>query len=199
MTHHCRLDACCDWTSTGTVAAFALATLIAAQPAHANDQGHDSHTARAAARALAELPPLAPPEGKRIAVDHSGRRQAGKASIYSHYFDGRRMANGQRYDPRKSIAASKSLPLGTVARVTNLKTGKSTEVTIEDRGPFVDGRVVDLTPHAAQAIGLSWQEGLAPVIVAPIAVPQPDGSLKLGAGAAFAANTPVESANVGTP
>ena len=71
-----------------------------------------------------------------------------------------------------------------MARVTNLKTGKSTEVTIEDRGPFVAGRVVDLTPHAAEAIGLTWNEGLAPVIVAPIAVPQPDGAIRPGAGAA---------------
>ncbi len=139
-------------------------------------------------RRLADLPPVPPPPGERIRVDHTGRREAGTASIYSHSFDGRTMANGRRYDPRASIAASRSLPLGTQARVTNLQTGQSTDVTIADRGPFIAGRVVDLTPRAAEAIGLTWKEGLAPVIVAPIAVPQPDGSLKPGAGAASQQN-----------
>jgi rare lipoprotein A len=169
----------------GLGAGLVLTTLALSPTAFAAEWELDSPAARAEAQRLAAEPPLPPPDN-RILVDHSGRLEEGKASIYAHSFDGRTMADGQRYDPRGNVAASKSLPLGTLARVTNLETGKSTEVRIEDRGPFVEGRVVDLTPHAAQEIGLSWREGIAPVVVAPIAVPQPDGHLKPGAGAAVA-------------
>ena len=177
-------DARGDWRILGATMGFLLASIAFTQPAFAGNAALDSPSALAEARRLAEMPPLAPPRGNHIVDDHSGRKEAGNASIYAHFFDGRTMADGQRYDPRANIAASKSLPLGTIARVTNLETGKSTEVKIEDRGPFVNGRVVDLTPHAAHAIGLTMNKGVAPVIVAPIAVPQPDGTLKPGAGAA---------------
>ena len=172
-------------TMMGLGTVLILAAFAWTQTALAADWELDSPAARAEAQRLAAEPPLPPPDN-RIVVDHSGRLEVGKASIYAHSFDGRTMADGQRYDPRGNLAASKSLPLGTLARVTNLETGKSTEVRIEDRGPFVEGRVVDLTPHAAQEIGLSWREGIAPVVVAPITVPQPDGHLKPGAGAAAA-------------
>src|SRR5262249_8041141 len=79
---------------------------------------------------------------------------------------------------------SRTLPLGTTARVTNLKTGKSTVVTIQDRGPYVDGRIVDLSPGTAEKIGLTKKEGLTRVEVAPIAIPMPDGRIKFGAAAA---------------
>jgi len=141
---------------------------------------------------LVDVPPAtalrAPPPGIQIIVDHSGQREKGIASIYSHSFDGRLMANGRPYQPTSHVAASRSLPLGTVARVTNLQNGKSTQVTIEDRGPFISGRVVDLTPLAANEIGLTEDAGLAPVIVSPLSVPQPDGSIKPGAGAQEAAS-----------
>ncbi|HKB54988.1 MAG TPA: septal ring lytic transglycosylase RlpA family protein [Ramlibacter sp.] len=116
-------------------------------------------------------------------IDRSGRRQVGKASIYARKFAGRRMADGHRMNPRDGNAASKVLPLGTVAKVTNLETGKSTVVTIQDRGPYVRGRIVDLSPGAAARIGLAKKKGVAPVEVAPIAVPLPDGSVKPGEGA----------------
>src|SRR4051794_3027476 len=73
----------------------------------------------------------AAPEHKKPARAHM-KPQLGKASIYSHRFAGRRMANGERMDPRSDNAASKTLPLGTRARVTNLQTGRSAIVTIED-------------------------------------------------------------------
>jgi rare lipoprotein A len=82
------------------------------------------------------------------------------------------MANGERMDPRSDNAASKTLPLGTRARVTNLQTGRSALVTIEDRGPFVRGRVVDLSPATAEQIGLTHKEGLAPVEVVPVELPE---------------------------
>ena len=117
------------------------------------------------------------------ALDHSGRKRVGKASFYAKMFNGRKMANGKRMDPRDDNAASKTLPLGTTAKVTNLETGRSAVVTIEDRGPYVKGRIVDLSPATAQSIGITQQNGLADVEVTPIAVPQPDGSVKPGAAA----------------
>lgn len=138
-------------------------------------------------------PPPKPnhPAAKGHKLDHSGRPQVGKASFYAPMFNGRKMADGSPMDPKDDNAASKTLPLGTKARVTNLETGKSAVVTIQDRGPYVDGRIVDLSPATAEKIGLSKQEGLAPVVVAPITVPQPDGSIRAGAGAdpEVAANT----------
>lgn len=194
-----RTNGIFDSNNIAVCVAFILATLTTAPPVLAGGFALDTPSAQARARALADLPPVAS-HGNRIVVDRSGRKEAGKASIYSHSFDGQTMANGEPYNPHRSIAASKTLPLGTVARVTNLETGRSTEVTIADRGPFINGRVVDLTPHAARAIGLTWEKGIAPVIVAPIAVPQPDGSVAPGAGAAeFAAYAPAEDAPAYSP
>jgi rare lipoprotein A len=134
--------------------------------------------AGASADALASerLTPVAKPE-----LDHSGRARVGKASFYASQFFGRKMADGTPMDPQDDNAASRTLPLGTKARVTNLETGRSAVVTIQDRGPYVKGRIVDLSPATAEQIGLTRRTGLAPVEVAPIAVPQPDGSLKPGA------------------
>jgi rare lipoprotein A len=116
-------------------------------------------------------------------LDRSGKRRIGKASFYAHQFAGRKMANGNRMDPAQNNAASRTLPLGTIAKVTNLKTGQSAVVTIQDRGPYVSGRIVDLSPATAQEIGITRREGITKVEVAPISVPQPDGRLKLGAAA----------------
>jgi rare lipoprotein A len=140
------------------------------------------------ARKLAEEPPKPPPPAKTVKVDASGRKEGGKASIYSPEFDGKTMADGRKLNPQANVAASKTLPLGTVAKVTNLANGKSTEVKVEDRGPFVAGRVVDLTPQAARQIGLTERKGVTPVVVAPVAIPTPDGGVKLGAGAAEVGN-----------
>ncbi len=135
------------------------------------------------ARKLAEQPPVPPAPAHRVVEDRSGRKQAGKASVYAPSFQGKRMANGQRFDHGGQAAASKTLPLGTVAKVTNLKNGRTAVVTVQDRGPYVDGRTVDLTKATAEQIGLGDRDGVAPVIVAPIAVPQTDGTIKPGSGA----------------
>ena len=116
-------------------------------------------------------------------LDRSGRKQVGKASFYARKFAGRKMADGTPMKPHEDNAASKTLPLGTRAKVTNLETGQSTAVTIQDRGPYVRGRIVDLSPRTAQEIGISRKDGVARVEVAPITVPQPDGQLKPGDGA----------------
>jgi rare lipoprotein A len=86
--------------------------------------------------------------------------QAGIASVYSTKH-GTRTASGRRLSDSALTAAHKSLPFGTQVRVTNKRNGKTVVVTITDRGPFVRGRVIDLTMAAANAIGMGW--GLAPV------------------------------------
>ncbi|HEY2463118.1 MAG TPA: septal ring lytic transglycosylase RlpA family protein [Steroidobacteraceae bacterium] len=114
-------------------------------------------------------------------LDRSGKKRVGKASFYAPMFAGRKMADGTKMDPLDNNAASRTLPLGTTAKVTNLETGKSAFVTIQDRGPYVDGRIVDLSPATAREIGLSHRKGVARVEVSPLAVPLPNGGVKLGA------------------
>jgi len=139
----------------------------------------DSLVARQQAENLAKLPPLVPHGG----IDHSGRKQKGRASFYAHHFTDRKMADGSRFHPNSDAAASKSLPLGTVARVTNQQNGKTAVVQVEDRGPHVGVRVLDVAPKVADHLDMK-KAGVTQVVVAPIAVPQPNGAVKLGAGAA---------------
>ena len=107
----------------------------------------------------------------RPKLDRSGRKRVGVASVYARRFTGRKMADGTLMDPRDDNAASKTLPLGTEAKVTNLETGRSANVTIQDRGPYVKGRIVDLSPSTAEQIGITPKEGVAKVEVKPIALP----------------------------
>jgi rare lipoprotein A len=87
--------------------------------------------------------------------------QSGIASVYS--YKGSKTASGERAHPQGLTAAHRSLPFGTKVKVTNKRNGKSVVVRINDRGPFVRGRIIDLTPAGAGALGFS---GLAPVHVA---------------------------------
>jgi len=112
--------------------------------------------------------------------DLSGRTRFGIASFYAKKFAGREMADGGKMDPHGDNAASKTLPLGTRARVTNIDTGQSAVVTIQDRGPYVKGRIVDLSPSTAEKIGITQDNGVAKVKVTPISVPLPNGSIKSG-------------------
>jgi rare lipoprotein A len=106
-------------------------------------------------------------------LDRSGRTRVGKASFYADRFAGRTMADGTPMSPYGDNAASKTLPLGTKALVTNLETGRTARVTIRDRGPYVKGRIVDLSPSTARRIGIDRKEGVAMVEVTPIVVPAP--------------------------
>lgn len=114
--------------------------------------------------------------------EHSGRVQHWRASYYGREFDGHRMANGRPFHPASQTAASKTLPLGTTVRVTNLQNGHHTMVLVEDRGPRARDRVLDVSPQAARQLDMQ-RGGVVPVSIAPVEVPQPDGSVKLGAGA----------------
>ncbi|HWV42774.1 septal ring lytic transglycosylase RlpA family protein [Pseudorhodoplanes sp.] len=88
--------------------------------------------------------------------------ESGIASVYGNGdgYAGRKTANGERMNPSAMTAAHRTLPFGSHVRVTNKKNGRSVTVRINDRGPFVRGRVIDLSPAAARALGFA---GLAPV------------------------------------
>jgi rare lipoprotein A len=91
-----------------------------------------------------------------VALPIAALAQSGVASVYS----GQKTANGEYASAGGLTAAHRTLPFGTKVRVTNQHTGRSVVVRINDRGPFVRGRVIDITPAAAHALGMS---GLAPV------------------------------------
>lgn len=78
----------------------------------------------------------------------------GKASYYADKFHGRRTANGELFDMNELTAAHKTLPFGTVVEVTNLVNNRSVVVRINDRGPFVGGRIIDLSKKAAEVIDM---------------------------------------------
>ena len=80
--------------------------------------------------------------------------ESGKASYYADKFYGRKTANGEVFKQRKKTAAHKTLPFGTKVTVTNLTNGRSVKVRINDRGPFVKGRMIDLSKKAAKKIDM---------------------------------------------
>ena len=92
--------------------------------------------------------------GIAISQADNPRSESGIASVYSTE-SGSGTASGQKLDPGALTAAHRTLPFGTKVRVTNKKNGHSVVVTINDRGPFVSGRVIDVTPAGARALGFS--------------------------------------------
>jgi rare lipoprotein A len=88
--------------------------------------------------------------------------EVGEASFYGAHLGGRKTASGAKLDLGAFTCAHRTLPFGTKVRVTDLDTGRSTDVVVNDRGPFVRGRIVDLTPAAAQELGY-LKRGLARV------------------------------------
>ncbi|MGM0579302.1 MAG: septal ring lytic transglycosylase RlpA family protein [Bacteroidota bacterium] len=88
--------------------------------------------------------------------------QKGQASYYADKFEGKQTASGEKYKHKKLTAAHKSLPFGTIVKVTNLDNQESVEVRINDRGPYVDGRIIDLSRSAAEKLKFINQ-GLAEV------------------------------------
>lgn len=80
--------------------------------------------------------------------------QQGEASYYADSLNGNKTASGESYDSKAMTAAHRSLPFGTKVKVTYLKTGKSVEVVINDRGPYAKDRIIDISGAAAKSIGL---------------------------------------------
>jgi rare lipoprotein A len=99
-----------------------------------------------------------------------GQVQKGIASYYHDSLHGNKTASGQIYNKNKMSAAHKSLPLGSKVRVTDVRTGKSIVVKVNDRGPFVKGRIIDLSRRAAAELGL-LKKGVTPVKVEVLSVP----------------------------
>ena len=98
------------------------------------------------------------------------------ASYYSNRFNGRKTADGERYNPNRLTAASKTLPLGSVVKVQNPANGRSVKVRINDRGPYIPGRDLDLSRRAARNLGILHQ-GVTPVKVMMLATNQTPHSM----------------------
>ncbi|HEY2014550.1 MAG TPA: septal ring lytic transglycosylase RlpA family protein [Bryobacteraceae bacterium] len=113
-------------------------------------------------KTAAHLPP---------AIARIGYTETGLASWYGHPYHGRQAANGEIYDMEKLTAAHRTLPFNTWVRVENLGNSKTVEVRITDRGPFVDGRIIDLSHRAAQDISMIGP-GVAQVRMTVIQTPQ---------------------------
>ncbi|NEX64097.1 septal ring lytic transglycosylase RlpA family protein [Noviherbaspirillum galbum] len=128
----------------------------------------DGKSAAGPASAEAGKTDSSKPAGKKL--DRSGKARKGKASYYANSFAGKKMADGTPMNPNENIAASRTLPLGTKAEVTNLENGKSEVVEVRDRGPYVGGRIVDVSPKVAEKLDMK-EDGVAPVVVKPIELP----------------------------
>ena len=137
MRHLERMDIGMQFASAFIFGALAFSSLVLA-PAFAEE-------------------PAAKPDDNSVVIE-------GEASYYGGKFHGRKTANGEIFDQNKMTAASKELPLGSKATVTNEETGKSVDVKINDRGPYVDGRVLDLSKGAAKKLDMI-DDGTAPVTI----------------------------------
>jgi rare lipoprotein A len=104
------------------------------------------------------------PAWTRRSLTSGGPRGSGQSGIASYYWEPQRLASGGWFNPNAMTAAHRSLPFGTRVRVTHSRTGRHVDVTINDRGPYVGGRVIDLSRAAAKALGMTAQ-GLAQVKV----------------------------------
>ena len=169
-----------------------LPTALPATPVDPSQTAPESSTGLAAAPVVTPLPDvlesppapksmaLSPPSDQRTAVPFEPPLavrptrfvQTGIASWYGPGFHGKRTANGEIYDQHALTAAHQSLPLGTDVMVTNLENEQAIEVRINDRGPFVEGRIIDLSLAAAKSIGV-YAPGTALVRVEVLSAPTP--------------------------
>ncbi len=116
----------------------------------------------------APAPHADPPQAKPQA---QAKPQVGMASYFGAGTAGKTAADGHKAKPLSTLtAASRSLPLGTKAKVTNLSTGKSVRVKVTDRGPYAKRRILDVSAKAARRLGMT-RKGVAPVKVQPLAAP----------------------------
>jgi bifunctional non-homologous end joining protein LigD len=115
-------------------------------------------------------PPVSGPPPSEVSRPAIGFEQTGKASWYGWQHQGRRTSSGEIYDMTKFTAAHRTLPLGTVVRVTHVENGRSVEVRVNDRGPFVDGRILDVSRAAAERLGVLGL-GVFPVKLTVVTLP----------------------------
>jgi len=132
--------------------AYGLAVLLSVASLGAGAAGGPNNSEAGSAQKFARAP-----NGAWVVVQpnkkhHTKPYQVGVASWYGKYFDGKPTASGEPYDMNDLTAAHPSLPLGTFVKVTNLRNGRSVVVRVNDRGPVVDGRIIDLSYNAAKVI-----------------------------------------------
>jgi rare lipoprotein A len=127
--------------------AFALLALACSPLTNAADAQKPAAAATAPAAAAATPPPAT--------AAAAGSPETGLAAVYSDKLHGRKTASGERYDRNALTAAHKTLPFGTRVKVTHSKNQKTVTVRINDRGPVQAGRILDLSPVAAKALGIS--------------------------------------------
>jgi rare lipoprotein A (peptidoglycan hydrolase) len=109
-----------------------------------------------ATSAARETPgPLVSASPPHSVLEYAVFTQIGKGSWYGRWHNGRKTASGERFNMYQMTAAHRTLPLGTIVRVTNPANGKTVKVKINDRGPYIAGRVIDLSAAAAAALGIS--------------------------------------------
>lgn len=166
--------------------ALTLTLPVIATPAHAHPSG-TTHSLKPAGHGQAKSAKIVKAKGEKaqvppVAVERTESGEPvivheGEASFYGGEFHGRKTASGVPFDQNKPTAASRELPLGTKATVTNQDNGKSVEVIVNDRGPYVDGRVIDLSKTAARKLDMI-DDGVAPVRVEAKPSQQPTEAVK---------------------
>lgn len=150
-----------QWTARAEVQATfldrwwpATETLRTALTLAAQGRGIDMHPQRAAPASfsLASVEPTA--KGETVLPPRRASSRSGADGIASYYGSGARTASGEKFNTRAYTAAHRTLPFGTKVRVTNVNNGQSVTVRINDRGPFIKGRVIDVSPAAAEELGM---------------------------------------------
>jgi rare lipoprotein A len=114
----------------------------------------------------------------------TGLKERGTASWYGEQFHGRLTASGKVYDQHKLTAAHRLLPLGSRVRVMNALNGRQVEVLINDRGPYIDGRIIDLSHGAAEQLGMI-ESGTSPVTIVVLPEDVPESRVNVFASASF--------------
>ena len=151
------------WTIRSLAPCIALALLAVTGASRAQDVQEVPEDEPAFEDAFAHIDepvePVLPPEAVDITTIEPAEPEAtslgtGVASYYGRRFHGRLTANGERFDMNAMTAAHRTLPFGSMVRVTNPRNGRSVVVRINDRGPFIRGRTIDLSRGAAEEIGM---------------------------------------------
>jgi len=144
------------WSRTGILRVLALGVMIQGCTTAFATVGSMPPPAIAPATetAVTVIAPPAPSTAPKEVPARVSTVHIGNASWYGPGFSGKTTANGDVFDETKMTAAHKTLPLGTQAKVTNLEDGKSVQVEINDRGPYIQGRIIDLSQAAAKALGI---------------------------------------------
>ncbi len=121
---------------------------------------------------IGTLAACAAPSNRPPSAERPGFVQVGVASWYGEAHQGRRTASGEPFDMRGMTAAHRTLPLGTIVRITNLENGRVVKVRITDRGPYAGDRVIDVSAKAAAELGMT-REGIVRVRIEELASDQP--------------------------